>query len=347
MELRGDWENIFSLCGEPSVFLTWEWVFTWADYFMNGRRNLFIMVVREDEKVVGIAPWYIERGKAGSFGVRVLRFLGTPEGGSDYLDVLSLPGQEEKVALSIHEFLFKKGRRIWDFTEFQDVNPDSLFFHNFITRQDEEGRFFEIKRGAYCPRIDLPEKSEDYFDSLSRNRRQQFKRHLRILQDGGGVEHETHKKIDDISFFHDFMLLYQKRWGGGNPAFPGFIEAVFHRLSEKGRAQLDFIRKDGSFVAGILHLQAGKRRDYYMMAADRSFSNRMSIGNVIIGLSIMNAINDGCNTYDFLKGDEAYKFSWAKGGTQLLTYFFFKKTPGALLRITLDSLKNVGKAWLR
>ena len=304
-------------------------------------------MVKDKQKVVGIAPWYIQRGKIGPFVERALRFLGTPEGGSDFLDVLTLKGYEERVAQTIYKFLYQKAGNKWDVTNFQDVNSESRFFLNFISTHEREGRYYEIRRGSYCPRIDLPERVEDYLEVLSRNRRQQFKRHLRILQDGDGMEQFTYKKIDKISLLHDFILLYQKRWGEINPSFPDFVDTVFRRLSEKGRAQLDLLKKDRRIVAGILHLNQGKKRDYYMMAADRSFSDRLSIGNVIIGLSIMNAIKDGCITYDFLKGDEDYKFSWSNGGTQLLAYRFFRKTPVGLLHVSIDAFKKIGKALLR
>ena len=53
-------------------FRSWEWLTTWWKHYGDGH-ELFVLLVHDDqEKLLGIAPWYVQqRGGAG----RVVQFL--------------------------------------------------------------------------------------------------------------------------------------------------------------------------------------------------------------------------------------------------------------------------------
>jgi hypothetical protein len=46
-------------------------------------------MVYKNNDLVGIAPFYLKNDKYGPFKMRQIEFLGTPEAGSDYLDVIT------------------------------------------------------------------------------------------------------------------------------------------------------------------------------------------------------------------------------------------------------------------
>src|SRR5258708_28460269 len=63
--LRGEWNALLRRSAMDSVFLRWEWMRTWWDIF-NRNRKLFILTIRFNDRLVGLAPFYIEWGPLGA-----------------------------------------------------------------------------------------------------------------------------------------------------------------------------------------------------------------------------------------------------------------------------------------
>ena len=91
-QLAGKWNDLLKGSRANTVFLTWEWLFSWAGCYLNEDRNLFILGVYRDHELIGIAPWYIRHDKYRLLGMRRIEFLGSPDAGSDYLDVIAKNG---------------------------------------------------------------------------------------------------------------------------------------------------------------------------------------------------------------------------------------------------------------
>ena len=345
--IREDWNTLLSLSPSNSPFLKWEWVFPWAENFLSKNRELSVHVIFEGERLVGIAPWYLRRVKRMSFSMRSLEFLGTPEGGSDYLDMICKEGKEKIVAEEMYRFLFHEYKKKWDILSFKDISANSLFFLHFWDEFEKKGKYVEVNNGAFCPIAMLPEKSGFFFESLSRNRRQQYGRHRRLLERKGKVEHHTDRDFDDLSIFEEFYILYEKRWKKQDNLFKDFLRRLIDVAPYPGFVQIDLLRVDGKAVAGIFHLNFQNSRYYYLMAVDRIYDGKISLGNIIIGLSIEKAIDEGCKEYDFLKGIEPYKFSWTHHGRRLLNYSFYKKNIPSYFCFIEKSSKSFGKILFR
>ena len=65
-------------------------------------------------------------------------------------------------------------------------------------------------------------------------------------------------------------------------------------------------------------LERGKTFYYYNAGYDLDWANK-SVGLVLIGLSIRAAIARGNTLYDFLRGEETYKFDWSNSQEKLIT----------------------------
>ena len=70
-DLRGVWADLSAADPDPNVFLAWPWVSTWWQHFGADRndRELHVVVVREGETVLGLAPLFRSRVGAGPLGV--------------------------------------------------------------------------------------------------------------------------------------------------------------------------------------------------------------------------------------------------------------------------------------
>ncbi len=349
-----DWEKLSQACNEllmkstsNTIFLTWEWLFSWAESFLTENRKLFILSVFQGDELIGIAPWYIEHASLTVFPFKKIKFLGTPEAGSDYLDVFVKKGKEKDVAHSIYDFLFKEVPSKWDCLMLHDVPCNSLFLLHFSDRIEEEGKYAEIHRGSFCPITLLPGKDNDFFSRLSSNRREQFNRHLKILNKEGKIKHDSFYGKDNKKALNEFFFLYGEKETYSEKNLDILLERYLSRCEERYSVQIDLLSCNDKYIAGLLHLRYQSTLSMYLMAVDKSFNPKISIGNILVGLCIIQAINDGISTYDFLKGNEHYKFHWANDGRSAINLFFGQRKLIPVLFFIKNFFKYTAKVILR
>src|SRR5207249_3171661 len=93
--LKDEWNGLLARSTANTIFLTWEWLYSWWEHFQIGRR-LAIRLVYDDDQLVGIAPFYYEAARIkGIIPLKSLQWLGTGEVGSDYLNVICEPIYED------------------------------------------------------------------------------------------------------------------------------------------------------------------------------------------------------------------------------------------------------------
>ena len=339
------WNGLLLESRSNTIFLSWEWIYTWSECFLGSDRGLFVLAVYKDKELIGVAPWQIRQLRYLGLSMRKIEFLGLPETGSDYLDVFAKRGKEKEVAHQIYHFL-QRSAALWDSVALQDVSSDSLFLVHFINEMEEAGKYTELRPGAYCPSASLPETFDVFKARLSSNRREQFSRHLRLLKRNGEVTHRAHLSGDLGPSLKDFHRLYEQRWGASEGLFR-FLEKLILRTEGKRWVELDFLSVGGREIAGLLHLRYGKTLSMYLMGVDHSFDRSISIGNLLVGLSIEKAIAEGFSRYDFLRGDEDYKFHWSNEGKRAVHLYCYGKKTAPLLWMTEQFVKSVAKVLLR
>ncbi|HEX5083711.1 MAG TPA: hypothetical protein VFY40_16810, partial [Blastocatellia bacterium] len=96
--LAPEWKKLFDVTS-ASPFLSWEWISAWHKWLGQEKRPR-LFCAREGGALVGLLALGEEelRLKGTPARIRRISFLGDQLGGSDYLDVLALPGYEQVCA---------------------------------------------------------------------------------------------------------------------------------------------------------------------------------------------------------------------------------------------------------
>lgn len=341
------WNDVLRESRADSIFLTWEWVCSWSESFLGKGREMLVLMIRDGQDLVGIAPWYINTAKVGPFPVRRLEFLGTPEWGSDYIDVIARAGKERDVAEALCGFLCGEFEDRWDCLLFRDVPAYSIFMEFFMGALESRGKYLTVKRGSYCPYVDLPDGKERLHESLRSHRRLQFRRHLRLLNALGSIRHTTFREADDIESIRPFLDLYELRWGKIPENHLLFLDRFLRRSSRNRWVEIDTLRAGEEDIAAIFHLVYGNVKYCYMTVVNKGFNRKISVGNVLIGLSLEDSAEKGRERYNFLKGGEPYKFHWADRGDRLFHIEMYQSKFPCALWYLLEAGKNFGKIVFR
>ena len=121
--LGPEWQALF-IEANASPFLSWEWITAWHNW-LGQEKQPRLLCAREGARLVGLLPLGEEarRLKGTSIKVRRLAFLGEGLGAADYLDVLSLPGYEQKCADALFDHIARHME--FDLLELEGLAADS------------------------------------------------------------------------------------------------------------------------------------------------------------------------------------------------------------------------------
>lgn len=341
------WNDLLRESRADSIFLTLEWISSWSESFLVKGREMLVLMLRDGQDLVGIAPWYINNAKVGPFSIRRLEFLGTPEWGADYIDVIARRGKERDVAAALCDFLWGEFEDRWDCLLFRDVPSGSMFMEFFMAALESRGKYVSVKRGSYCPYVDLPDGKERLHDSMRPHRRSQFRRHLRLLNGVGSFRHTTFREADGIESIRPFLDFYEIRWGEIPGSHLRFLDRFLRRSHPNRWVEIDTIGTGDEDIAAIFHLVYGNVKYCYLTVVNKRFNRRVSVGNVLIGLSLEDSAERGMKRYNFLKGGEPYKFHWADRGDRLIQVELHRGNFPCALGYLLEAGKNFGKIVFR
>jgi CelD/BcsL family acetyltransferase involved in cellulose biosynthesis len=116
--------------------------------------------------------------------------------------------------------------------------------------------------------------------------------------------------------FEDFMRMHQRPWtSAGEPgAFAQARAAAFHREVAKeclrrGWLSLSFLQLDGRTACANYSFRVGRKLEFYLSgSADFAAARKFAPGILLHVYSMQQAIAEGAQTYDFLRGTERYKY---------------------------------------
>src|SRR6185436_10186794 len=226
--LRSEWDELLSSSPSDSIFLTWEWMFTWWKH-LGGRRRLSILVLRSAGELIAIAPLALrppDYGRLAPF--RSLEFLGTGSAGSDYLDLIVRAGREHLALPALADHL-TKGTVMLDLAQIRTGFSRAL---EVAERIEGRGWGLSATRTSVCPYIDLSGQSWDsYLASLGPAHRANLQRRLRNLARSFDLEFsEAESEAERREFLGHLIELHnlRRRDLGGSEAFhtPGLV--AFH-----------------------------------------------------------------------------------------------------------------------
>ena len=144
-----------------------------------------------------------------------------------------------------------------------------------------------------------------------------------------------------------FLALYRARWEAQAEPLIEFTQELGALACASPQVEIDLLEVAGRCVAGLLHLRSGDAICLYLMAIDRSFDPRLSVGNLIVGLALERAAKEGLRVYDFLRGGEDYKLRWADGAARDLDLVVHRRSLPAWLALGGARLRELVKLLVR
>lgn len=309
--LRDEWCALQHRCPDATPYQTWEWNEAWWRHF--GQRKMPRLLLFRAEpagELVGIAPLYTSRHLGTP--VRRLAWMGT--GPSDYLGPIALPDYADAVADGLRAFL-AAGLRGWDMADLQQLRPLSPLLADIAEPTDLDTQYALPMEP--CPYLTLTPTWETLAPRLGKKLRSNLGYYERLL----------HKTFPDARHFladvetldagmTALFALHQSRWNArwlpgvlGSPRVQAFHREVAARFLEQGWLRLHLLHLDGEIQSALYCFAFGGRTLYYLGGFAPELG-KYSLGTLLTGWAIRQAIEEGHSEFDFLRGSEPYKYRW-------------------------------------
>ncbi len=309
--LTTEWNDLVVKSRTTTVFQSPAFLATWWESLGVGKR--LIVTVRDDQsKLIAIAPLFLESTDDGN----QLNLLGCVNV-SDYLDILI--DRYEKDVDALYQFLLK---------EVTNIDWKKLFWcslpESTVTRQYLKSYFKNIGEVSeviqdVAPVIQLPQSWDEYLESVGRKQRHEIRRKQRKLAE---AEHEyevldrpTEEDIEEFIVLH--KQSSQQKEAFWDDRHLTFFRKLIPALSEEGKIKLFFLSIDGRRVASMLAFTENQRLELYNSGFAAGVHDELSIGSNLIAYTIKYAIEQGLEAYDFLCGNEQYKFRFGAIATNV------------------------------
>lgn len=305
--LAQEWDDLLQRSVNAPFFMRYIYQRTWWQYLGNG--DLLLIATRTDEgRLVGLAPLY---GGINGAGQRQLSFVGCVDV-SDYLDLLVDRDYVEPVYGSLLDCL-SDPEIGWDKLYLCSLPHNSMTHTRLAEAVRARGWQAEVCQQDVCPVITLPGDWETYLAGIDKKQRHEIRRKIRKIETEADTRWYTVDSTEGLAeAVDDFIELHQKstrdKEGFWNESLVQFFKALAVELAQLGWLKLYFIEVNGVKAAAMLGFDYNNEFLLYNSGFDPEQFAQLSPGNVLTAYTIQDAIRLGRSRYDFLRGDEVYKF---------------------------------------
>ena len=316
--LESSWNKLYGELDNATLFNSWDWLYTWWEVYAEcDLRDLFIFCFYDQNELVGVAPFQIERKYPHTYVQgRTLRFLASGECLKDnvatpFVDLMALPGYETAVVEGVEAALLEYRNR-WDFAEFDFLLDDSLVFQCFksnssiLKQQYTNGFRYEV------PKVD---DLESYLETLARRWRKDFKKKDRILNKDGQLSIRE-STLDNMNDSMDLLQdMHRDRWQARasflvfeSEHFDTFHRKILERLIPQGKAYIRTLYLNDEPLSCYYAFEDKHQVHYYQSAFYSKNANRYMPLFYLVCTEIGKALQQG-KRYDFMFDDneDSYK----------------------------------------
>jgi len=334
--LRGEWNTLLQQSATNTLFLTWEWQKAWWEAFGQGKDLRLITVRGADGVLLAVLPLFLQEtvvdlsapmpdisvehpvAMAGGEAQQTAHLVGGTEV-SDYLDIIAPAEWNREAYAAILDALDGLQWQILDLRCLPAHSPTVPAVSELSTAR---GWSAQQAREDVCPVVELPGTWDEYLAGLNKKQRHELRRKMRRAEAEAHVEWRwiTADTLDDG--LATFFRLHK----GSDPGkaefmdrqMEGFFRAIAYAALDNGWLRLSELRFNGQPVASYLCFDYGTDRLVYNSGFDLSSYADLGPGIVSVGYMIQDAIAHGLKRFDFLQGDERYKYEFGAHDTEVL-----------------------------
>ncbi|HYO75878.1 MAG TPA: GNAT family N-acetyltransferase [Thermoanaerobaculia bacterium] len=330
--MREEWEELHSDSATDSVFASWTWCDAWLRHF-GTQEKLWLVTARDDaNRLIGIAPLALRTVHVRPLPQRYLQFIGS-SAPLEHFDFILRRGRESE---ALPAMLAAVQRAKFDVLELANIVPHSPSLP--ILR--DSGVPFTVIEDHVAPVLALPADMDGVLARQDKKKSERARYYMRrIERDYPGRWACEVVKSDCVNpAFDELIQVHQSQWVGrghagafGDAALTAFYRDVAQRLCDRGWLRMYRLVVDGQLVSANLAIVYRDRFLHFVNGTDYSVPVQ-SPGVVLHYNMIERSIAEGVREYDFMWGEESYKYDWGAERRVDLTLTWARSPRARLLK---------------
>ncbi len=304
--LGPEWDRLLAHSDADLYFLRNGWQRLWWRHFGH-EYVLRVVTVRDSTgRLAGIAPLMARRHDPES----TLSFIGGSEV-ADYLDLIVDRAQAEETRRVLLEAV--RAHLPWRTLDLHCLPEGSGTPAALDCVLGPQGIAIEHEIEDVSPTVELPGSWDGYLASLSKKDRHELRRKLRRAVDDLGASWRTVQTEQDLAPTIDAFIDLHRR---SSPAKAGFMTepmaAYFRDLAAmalaQGQLRFGVLWDRDVPLSTAMGFAYGERLYLYNSGYDPAYATH-SVGIAAVGLLLRDAAQEGLGVFDFLQGNESYKYT--------------------------------------
>ncbi len=297
-----DWDKLIKESSTATFFQNKEWLQLWVKHWGKNLK-VVIYAVYDNDELIGIAP----------FGISdKINILGAPDSATgnsfnDFGDIIAKTSCEEVVWKEVLANIKDQISKI------KNTNQKSKIELNFIREESPSYQILQDLGGKaeemeVAPCINLPKTWEEYLSTLDRHDRHEIRRKMRKIEDDNVLKACDEINTQSINEFYRLMSVSNEEKSDFLTSdVRAFLGEVIIQLGSRKLLTLCFLKHGSEKIAAILLLYQKNEVLLYNSGFDPNYSY-LSPGLILNVYAIKQAIEEGRERFDFLRGGEKYKY---------------------------------------
>lgn len=294
-----EWDAVLQYGATGSPFSTPQWQELCWKYLRHDETELLLLSLKEQDTPIGIAP-LCRQGSA-------ISFISNSEV-TDYLDFVVRRGNEEVFFKALLEALEAEN---WESLDLHNIPSASATLAQLPLLAQQMGHTITVGIEAVAPSVQLPDTWDAFLAMLTKKYRHELRRKIRRLTESDSFSYYALKGQQASDALDDFLRLHRVSKDEKSQFMDRRMEVFFRAMvSELGAGEmirLYFLEVHGKRVSTALCFEYGDEFLLYNSGFDPEFGS-LSVGLVLKALCIRDAIESGKKRFDFLRGNERYKY---------------------------------------
>lgn len=295
-----EWDSLIESNLTANIFDSFEWQQSTVLACCESIIGHEILTVRDidTKQLKAVVPLSINDGTAS--------FL-SDYNTTDFQDLIIETPTKENTWHQIVDYLFKQGVDTIDLTSIRDSSNTVNEIKN-LNQWNVEVSDWDVD-----PYISLPSSWDQFLINLRKKDRHELKRKFRRLENSGEISYTLFDNQTgdlDTALDHFLNLMAQSKEEKAvflNEERKHFLRILTRSMSQKNMLRLFFLEIDGVKVSTTMSFAHNNKLYLYNSGYDQEYRS-LSVGLLLKAQNIRYAIEAGFTEFDFLRGNESYKY---------------------------------------
>ena len=304
-KFENEWNELLSRSLTNTPFQRAEFQRVWWKHL--GRGELCVLTMRDEyKKLIALAPLFVDNEK-------ILRWVGGEEI-ADYLDVIAPADHIDAALRAMWDFLKSAASPKWVkaiLSNIPEWTPTPTTLQSLAV---EAGMKAEVTQIDVCPIVSLPDSFEAYLQQIDKKQRHEINRKLRRAEGGDDkvtwyiADSSRDIEAETESFMALMASAAEDKAKFLTPTMRDTFKDLFATMQSLGLLQLAFLEINGKKASAYVQFDYANRIWVYNSGFDVDSASTLSPGWVLTAKLIDQAIQNKRTVYDFMQGNEIYKY---------------------------------------